>query len=338
MKNTIILKNMSDKKEIKKEEIEKIQSQIQKAKKEISKVLIGQENLVNRLLQSLFVKGHILLEGVPGIAKTTSVLALAKVCNLDFKRIQFTPDLLPSDIIGNEIFNIKDQSFSVKKGPVFTNLLLSDEINRAPAKVQSALLEAMQEKQVTIGEKTYKLPKIFLTLATQNPIEQEGTYPLPEAQVDRFFYKLNITYPTFEEEKKLLENIESQDFKKIEAVFDEDEILKIQNVVDKIYVDDVILKYITEIIDASRNPKKYHLEDIEKWILFGSSPRGSINLLRAAKVNAMFKGRDFVTADDVKEVAHDVLRHRILPSFEAEADGINSDKIIDNILNTIQTP
>ncbi len=255
---------MMEKQKINSEEIKKFQEKIESAKKEISKVLVGQENLVNRLLQALFVKGNILLEGVPGIAKTTSILALSKVADLHFKRIQFTPDLLPSDIIGNEIFNMEDKSFSVKKGPVFTNLLLADEINRAPAKVQSALLEAMQERQVTIGQKTYKLPKVFLTLATQNPIEQEGTYPLPEAQVDRFFFKVDMTYPSIDEERKVLENIEKQDFEKIEKVFDEDEILKIQKVVADVYADDVIIKYITEIVDASRNPEKYHLEDLKK--------------------------------------------------------------------------
>ncbi len=329
---------LEEKQKINSEEIKKFQEKIEKAKKEISKVLIGQENLVDRLLQALFLKGNILLEGVPGIAKTTSILALSKVADLDFKRIQFTPDLLPSDIIGNEIFNMEDKSFSVKKGPVFTNLLLADEINRAPAKVQSALLEAMQERQVTIGQKTHKLPKVFLTLATQNPIEQEGTYPLPEAQVDRFFFKVNMTYPSIDEERKVLENFEKQDFKKIEKVFNEKEILEIQKMVADVYVDDVIVKYITEIVDASRNPEKYHLEDLKKWILFGASPRGSINLLKAAKINALFEGRDYVNADDVKVVAHDILRHRIIPSFEAEADGITSDKIIDEILNTIQTP
>ncbi len=329
---------MTEKQKINSEEIKKFQEKIQKAKKEISKILVGQENLVNRLLQALFVRGNILLEGVPGIAKTTSVLALSKVADLDFKRIQFTPDLLPSDIIGNEIFNMEDKSFSVKKGPVFTNLLLADEINRAPAKVQSALLEAMQERQVTIGQKTYKLSKVFLTLATQNPIEQEGTYPLPEAQIDRFFFKVDMTYPNLEEEKMVLDKIEKQDFDKIEKVFNEKEILKNQKLVKSVYVDDVIIKYITKIVDASRSPEKYHLENLKNWILFGASPRGSINLLKAAKINALFEGRDYVNADDVKAVTHDILRHRIILSFEAEADDINSDKIIDEILNTIQTP
>ncbi len=329
---------MSEIKEIKKEEIENIQNKIQQAKKEISKVLIGQENLVDRLLQALFLKGHILLEGVPGIAKTTAILALAKVADLDFKRIQFTPDLLPSDVVGNEMFNPKDQSFSIKKGPIFTNLLLADEINRAPAKVQSALLEAMQEKQVTLGDKTLKLPEVFMVLATQNPIEQEGTYPLPEAQIDRFLFKVNMDYPSREEEESILQTIEKQDFSKINQVFSEEEIKKIQNLLDKIYIDDVIIKYITQIIESSRKPSQYHIEELGDKILFGASPRGSINLMRASKAAALFAGRNFVTTDDVKTVAKDVLRHRIIPTFEAEVENINSDKIIDNILNTISTP
>lgn len=324
--------------EVFEEEIERIQIKIEKAKKEISKVLVGQKELVNRLLGSLFIKGNILLEGVPGIAKTTAVLALARVCSLDFKRIQFTPDLLPSDIVGNQIFDPKSQTFSTRKGPVFTNLLLADEINRAPAKVQSALLEAMQEKQVTIGDQTYKLPKIFMVLATQNPIEQDGTYPLPEAQVDRFFFKVNMTYPTIEEEVEILNDFHSQDLNTLQQVFTENDILEIQKNIEKIYIDDVIIKYITQVVEATRNPKKYHLEDLEEQILFGSSPRGSINLMKASRLEAIFAGRNFVTIDDVKACAKDVLRHRIIRSFEAEADGITTDNIIDNILYSIQSP
>jgi len=333
-----MIENKIETKEISKEKIEEIKHKVQLVKKEISKVLVGQEDLVNRLLQALFLKGHILLEGVPGIAKTTSVLALAKVCDLDFKRIQFTPDLLPSDIIGNEIYNPKTQEFGVKKGPVFTNLLLADEINRAPAKVQSALLEAMQEKQVSLGGKTFDLPKIFMTLATQNPIEQEGTYPLPEAQVDRFLFKVKMDYPSREEEEKVLTMIEGQNFEDLKRIFSEKEILEIQNLIKDVYIDDVLLKYITQIIEASREPEKYHLKDLKEKILFGASPRGSINLMKAAKVEAIFNGRNFVIADDVKKIAKDVLRHRVVPSFEAEVDNINSEKIIDEILNTIQTP
>ena len=330
--------NNNNNSNISEEQIKEVQNKIIDAKKEISKILIGQENLVDRLIGALFIRGHILLEGVPGIAKTTAILALAKVCDLNFKRVQFTPDLLPSDIIGNQIFNPKDQTFSVKKGPVFTNLFLADEINRSPAKVQSALLESMQEKQVTIGDETFLLPKIFMTLATQNPIEQEGTYPLPEAQIDRFFYKVNMSYPSRNEETQILKTIESQDFKKLNKIFNENEILEIQKIIDNIYIDDVIIEYITKLVEASRNPLKYNIEELDDQILFGASPRGSINLMRAAKIEALFSGRNFVTTDDVKASAHDILRHRITPSFEAEADGVTSDKIISIILNNIETP
>jgi len=329
---------MTENKKIEKEKIVEIKNKVEEARQEIGKILVGQNDLVRRLLQALFLRGHILLEGVPGIAKTTSVLALAKICNLDFKRIQFTPDLLPSDIIGGEIYDPKHQEFNVRKGPIFTNLLLADEINRAPAKVQSALLEAMQERQVTIGNKTYKLPKIFMTLATQNPIEQEGTYPLPEAQVDRFLFKVNLNYPSREEEEKILGKIENQNFDSLKEVFTEKDILEIQNLIDEIYIDDVLVKYITEIVDASRDPEKYHLDDLKEKILYGASPRGSIYLMRAAKVEALFNGRDFVIADDVKAVAYDVLRHRIIPTFEAEVDNLKPADIVKEILNTIPTP
>ncbi len=315
-----------------------IHKKIHQAKLEMQKILIGQDDLVNRLLGALFVRGHVLLEGVPGLAKTTAVLALSKVCDLDFSRIQFTPDLLPSDILGNQIFNPKNQNFTIKKGPIFTNLLLADEINRAPAKVQSALLEAMQEKQITIGDETLPLPKIFVVLATQNPIEQEGTFPLPEAQVDRFFYKVHLEYPSLEEEQQIVSGIETQDFSSLKKIFNSKEILEIQKIVDTIYIDEVIVKYITQLIEATRNPQKYHLEAIAEHISFGASPRGSINLMRGAKINALFQGREFVTTDDVKEVAKDVLRHRIIPSFEAEAENISSDHLIDTILHTIPAP
>ena len=320
------------------EKIPPISQKISQAKAELHKIVIGQEDLVNRLLGALFVRGHILLEGVPGLAKTTAILAFSKVCHLDFSRIQFTPDLLPSDVIGNQIFNPKTQEFSTRKGPIFTDLLLADEINRAPAKVQSALLESMQEKQVTLGEKHYKLPEIFLVLATQNPIEQEGTFPLPEAQVDRFFYKVHLDYPTREEEQQIIASIEKQDFSHLKKVFTKKEILEVQKVVDEIYADEIVQKYITQLIEATRNPEKYHLEDIAEHISFGSSPRGSINLMRGAKVEALFNGREFVTTDDVKAVAKDVLRHRIVPSFEAEAENITADNLIDTILHTVPAP
>lgn len=318
--------------------IPEIAQKISDAKTELHKVVVGQENLVDRLLGALFIRGHILLEGVPGLAKTTAILALSKVCHLDFSRIQFTPDLLPSDVIGNEIFNPKTQEFSTRKGPIFTQLLLADEINRAPAKVQSALLEAMQEKQVTIGEGHYKLPEIFVVLATQNPIEQEGTFPLPEAQVDRFFYKVHLEYPNREEEQEILSLAQQQDFSAIKKVLSKKEILEIQKYVDEIYIDDVLLKYITQIVEATRDPKKYHLENIADHIAFGASPRGSINLMRGAKVQALFEGREFVTADDIKAVAKDILRHRIIPSFEAEAENITADTLINTLLHTIPSP
>ena len=319
-------------------EIPLVSKKIMEAKEELHKIVIGQEDLIDRLLGALFVRGHILLEGVPGLAKTTAILALSKVCDLNFSRIQFTPDLLPSDVIGNQIFNPKTQEFSTKKGPVFTELLLADEINRAPAKVQSALLEAMQEKRITIGDESHNLSEVFVVLATQNPIEQEGTFPLPEAQVDRFFYKVHLNYPTLEEEQKIVSTIEGQDFSGLKKVFTKKDILKIQNLVDKIYADEVIIKYITQLIEATRNPKKYKLEALSEHIAFGASPRGSINLMRGAKVEALFQGRGFVTTDDVKAVAKDILRHRIIPSFEAEAENISSDDLIETLLNTVPSP
>jgi MoxR-like ATPase len=334
--NSLIMTNTTD--SVVSKKIPKIAQKISEAKKELHKILIGQEDLVNRLFGALFVRGHILLEGVPGLAKTTAILALSKVCDLDFSRIQFTPDLLPSDVIGNQIFNPKTQEFSTKKGPIFTSLLLADEINRAPAKVQSALLEAMQERQITIGEETHFLPEIFVVLATQNPIEQEGTFPLPEAQVDRFFYKVHLDYPTIEEEQHIVSTIEKQDFSSIKTVFEKKDILEIQKLVDDIYADEVVVKYITQIIEATRNPEKYKLKSIAEHISFGASPRGSINLMRGAKIEALFNGRGFITVDDVKSVAKDVLRHRIVPSFEAEADNISSDDLIETILHTVPSP
>jgi MoxR-like ATPase len=315
-----------------------IHEKIVAAKTEMEKILVGQDALINRLLGTLFVKGHILLEGVPGLAKTTAILALSKICDLEFARIQFTPDLLPSDLIGNQVFNPKTQEFSVRKGPIFTNLVLADEINRAPAKVQSALLEAMQERQITIADETLELPDPFVVLATQNPIEQEGTFPLPEAQIDRFFYKVHLNYPNIQDEQKMLTMIEQQNFTKLKKIFSHKKLLEIQLLIDKIYVDEVILKYITQIVDASRNPDKYHIKNITHHIEFGASPRGSINLMRGAKIEALFAGRDFVTTDDVKTCAYDILRHRIMPSFEAEAENITSDQLIKTILHTVPSP
>lgn len=320
------------------DQIQKVHEKINKAREEMSKVIIGQKNLVDRLLGALFVHGHILLEGVPGLAKTSACLALSKVCKLDFQRIQFTPDLLPSDLIGNKVFSPKDQNFYVRKGPVFTNVLLADEINRSPAKVQSALLEAMQERQVTIGEESFELPKIFITLATQNPIEQEGTFPLPEAQVDRFFFKTVVNYPTNEEELEIMKKVENQDFSLIKPVFTDKEIFAIQKLVDGIFVDDSVYNYIAEIVFISRDPAKYGLEKLKHYISYGASPRGSISLMRGAKLNALFNGRGYITPDDVKSVAMDVLRHRIIPTFEAEAENITSEDIIRDILDHIEAP
>ena len=320
------------------EKITPVHDKIVAAKTEMEKILVGQDTLINRLLGTLFVRGHVLLEGVPGLAKTTAILALSRVCDLSFSRIQFTPDLLPSDLIGNQVFNPKTQEFSVRKGPIFANLVLADEINRAPAKVQSALLEAMQERQVTIGDETLKLPDPFVVLATQNPIEQEGTFPLPEAQVDRFFYKVHLDYPSIEDEQKMLTMVEKQNFAELKKIFSHKELKDIQKLIDEIYIDEVVLKYITQIVEASRNPAKYHLESIANYISVGASPRGSINLMRGAKVEALFAGRDFVTTDDVKKAAHDILRHRIIPSFEAEAENITSTQLIDTILHTVPAP
>lgn len=311
---------------------------LEQARNEMHKVVIGQEALVDRLLGALLVRGHILLEGVPGLAKTTAVLALSRLCHLDFKRIQFTPDLLPSDVTGNEVFNPKDQTFSVRKGPIFSHLLLADEINRAPAKVQSALLEAMQERRVTVGDQTFNLPKIFLVLATQNPIEQEGTFPLPEAQVDRFLFKVVLDYPTKPQEQNIVQQFESQNFADIKPLFTEKNILALQSLVDQIYIDEVTIQYITDLVDATRNPDNYGLDSQKDFIAFGASPRGSINLMRAAKVEALFAGRAFVTPQDVKNVAYDVLRHRIIPSFEAEAEQISTEGLIEKVLEAVPVP
>lgn len=320
------------------EKIQKVHKKIEQAREEMGKVMIGQKNLVDRLLGALFVHGHVLLEGVPGLAKTTACLALANVCKLSFQRIQFTPDLLPSDLIGNKVFNPKDQDFYVRKGPVFANIILADEINRSPAKVQSALLEAMQERQITIGEETFDLPKIFVALATQNPIEQEGTFPLPEAQVDRFFFKTVVDYPTNEEELGIMKNVESQDFSKIKPVFSEKDILAIQKLVDEVFVDESVYQYISEIIFISRDPEKYGLKKLKSLIAYGASPRGTINLMRGAKLNAIFNGRGYVTPEDVKAVSMDILRHRIIPTFEAEADQVTSEDIIREILDSVEAP
>ncbi len=321
------------------EQIQKESKFIQQIQTELSKVLIGQKNMVRRLLIGLLSDGHILLEGVPGLAKTLAIKSLAQVINTKFHRLQFTPDLLPSDLIGTLIYNQKNSTFDVKKGPIFANIILADEINRSPAKVQSALLEAMQERQVTIGDKTYKLDEPFLVLATQNPIEQEGTYPLPEAQVDRFMLKVKIDYPSQEEELQILNLMTGNELPdEVKNVVNVDVILKAKKVVRNIYVDEKIHKYVTDLVFATRYPKKYGLEKISELIDYGASPRASINLINAAKANAFLNKRGYVTPEDIRELGHDVLRHRIILSFEAEAEEITVEDIIKTIFDTIPVP
>ncbi len=304
----------------------------------MDQVIVGQKHLVDSLLISLLSDGHILLEGVPGLAKTLAIKTLAQLIDADFSRIQFTPDLLPADVIGTQIYSQKDESFHVKKGPVFANFVLADEINRAPAKVQSALLEAMQEHQVTIGEKTFSLPKPFLVMATQNPIEQEGTYQLPEAQVDRFMMKVVIDYPTLEEEKLIIkENIVGQ-FPTVTPVTSADEIIKAREVVNQVYIDEKIAQYIADIVFASRYPERYGLSDLKDMITYGGSPRASINLAKASRAYAFIKHRGYVVPEDVRAVVHDVMRHRIGLSYEAEASNITAEEIVSKIVNKVEVP
>ena len=306
---------------------------------EIGKVIIGQKHMVESLLIGLLSNGHILLEGVPGLAKTLAISTLSKVINVDFKRVQFTPDLLPADLLGTMIYNQKKEEFISKKGPLFSNFILADEINRAPAKVQSALLEAMQERQITIGDKTYKLPEPFLVMATQNPIEQEGTYPLPEAQVDRFMLKVVLPYPNREEEKLIVRaNVSSEGFPKPNKVVDPKQIIKARDIVKKIYMDEKIEKYIIDIVYATREPEYYQLDEIKHFISFGGSPRASISLASAAKAYAFLKKRGYVIPEDVRAVCADVLRHRIGLSYEAEAENITTENVITTILNKVEVP
>ena len=305
---------------------------------EMNKVIVGQKHMVERLLIGLLGGGHILLEGVPGLAKTLAINTLAKAVHGDFSRVQFTPDLLPADVVGTMIYNMKDNDFSIKKGPIFANFVLADEINRAPAKVQSALLEAMQEKQVTIGDETFTLDKPFLVMATQNPIEQEGTYPLPEAQVDRFMLKTVIKYPQLAEEQLIVRQNLRGGFEEVNQVVSLDQILKAQKSVREVYMDEKIEKYILDIIFATRTPENYNLADLNPLISFGSSPRGSINLAIASKCYAFIKRRGYVIPEDVRAVVHDVLRHRIGITYEAEAENITSEDIINKIVNEIEVP
>lgn len=305
---------------------------------EFGKVIVGQTYLAERLLIGLLCDGHLLLEGVPGLGKTLAVKTLSEIIQAKFQRIQFTPDLLPSDLLGTLIYNQATQEFIPKLGPIFANFILADEINRAPAKVQSALLEAMQEKQVTLGGHSYKLEDPFLVLATQNPIEQEGTYHLPEAQIDRFFMKLNITYPTKKEEKLIIDRVALNDLPKTEKRIQVQHIQKAKQIVKQIYVDEKIKDYVVDIVFASREPEKYNLKDLANFIEYGASPRASISLIKAAKAHAFLRHRGYVTPEDIKAVGKDVLRHRIIPSFEAEAEEIDADKIISRVFNEIEVP
>lgn len=320
------------------EQIEAKSASIYRLTSEINKTIIGQEKMVESLLIGLLGNGHILLEGVPGLAKTLAIKTLSDAVDGSFSRIQFTPDLLPADVVGTLIYNIKENDFNIKKGPIFANFVLADEINRSPAKVQSALLEAMQEKQVTIGDETYKLQEPFLVLATQNPVEQEGTYPLPEAQVDRFMLKTVITYPELEAERMILRHTINQSFPKVEKVISVQEIIEAREMVRNVYMDEKIEKYILDIIFATRFPDQVGLERLLPMISFGASPRGSINLAQAAKVYAFLRRRAYVIPDDVRAMAKDVLRHRIGVSYEAEAENVTAEEIIDNILNVVPVP
>ena len=311
---------------------------ITEVRTEMAKVIVGQEYLIDRLIISLLANGHILLEGVPGLAKTLSVKTLATLLNVDFQRIQFTPDLLPADVIGTLVYSPKDGEFTTKKGPIFANIVLADEINRAPAKVQSALLEAMQERQVTIGDTTYALPSPFLVMATENPLEEEGTYPLPEAQVDRFMMKCNIDYPTRDEERKIMDMMSVTDKKfDIQAVIDVQKIMEARNVLNEVYLDDKIREYILSIIFATRDPGSIN-PTLRDYVRYGGSPRASIFLALAAKAHAFLQGRGYVIPQDVKTMAPDVLRHRVIVSFEAEADEKTSDDIIQQLLNDLPVP
>ena len=305
---------------------------------EIGKVIVGQKQMSERLLVALLSNGHILLEGVPGLAKTLAISTLSQTIDAKFSRLQFTPDLLPADLIGTQIYSPKNEQFSVKKGPIFANFILADEINRAPAKVQSALLEAMQERQVTIGGETFKLEEPFLVMATQNPVEQEGTYPLPEAQVDRFMLKVIIDYPQKEDEKLIVRHNLAQTFPTANKVLSKDAIIQARNIVKQVYMDEKIEQYIIDIVFATRNPEKYGLEKLKDLISFGASPRASINLAIASKAYAFIKRRGYVIPEDVRALCYDVLRHRISLTYEAEAENISSEDIIKDILNTVEIP
>ncbi|MCQ2272341.1 MAG: MoxR family ATPase [Bacteroidales bacterium] len=320
------------------ERIQRESSFVDLVNMEMSKVIVGQKTMVERLLIGLLANGHILLEGVPGLAKTLAIKSLANAIDAKFSRIQFTPDLLPADLLGTMIFSQKNESFVVKKGPIFANFILADEINRAPAKVQSALLEAMQERQVTIGETTFKLEEPFLVMATQNPIEQEGTYPLPEAQVDRFMMKVVISYPTKSEEKNILSQHLTNSFPTTNTVIKPEDIIKARQIVKEVYIDEKIANYIADIVFATRYPEEFNLGQFKNMISYGASPRATINLALAAQAYAFIKRRGYVIPEDIRAICHDVMRHRIGLSYEAEAENVTTDNIISEILNTVEVP
>lgn len=320
------------------ESIKKESQFVDRMLREVSKVVVGQREMVEGIIMGLLTGGHVLLEGVPGLAKTLTISSVARAISLGFQRVQFTPDLLPTDLIGTMIFNPKSGEFTAKKGPIFTNIVLADEINRAPAKVQSALLEAMAERQVTIGDTTYPLEKPFLVLATQNPLEQEGTYPLPEAQMDRFMFKIDVVYPKRAEELEILNRMATDDQPQMETVISREDLLRAKETADKIYVDDKIKHFIVEIVMSTREPKEHGLAQLVPLIQVGASPRATISLTRAAKAHAFVRGRGYVTAEDVKAIAYHVLRHRIILTYEAEAENITTDGVIKEILNHVEVP
>lgn len=319
-------------------EVEQAGELVAKIAAELGRLIVGQTELGQRLLMAIFADGHVLLEGLPGLAKTSTIKALGEVLDLSFNRIQFTPDLLPADVTGTQVYSPKTTEFSIKKGAIFTNLLLADEINRAPAKVQSALLEAMQERQVTIAGETFTLPRPFLVMATQNPIEQEGTYALPEAQVDRFLFKLKISYTSPSDEQLIMARIASGKSITLDRIASSAELLRIRDLAPQVHLADKVRRYIVDLVFATRRPQDYRLKELHNYIAFGASPRASINLEKTARINAMLCGRSYVTPQDVKDVAHDVLRHRILLTYEAEAEAKTSDDVIQQLLATIEVP
>ncbi len=319
-------------------EIENCNEKLRNLRTEVGNIVVGQRYMLDRLLLALIADGHVLLEGLPGLAKTTAVKAVAEAIQTNFARVSFTPDLLPADLLGTEIYRPASGEFQVKQGPVFTNLLLADEINRAPAKVQSALLEAMQERQVTIGDQTYQLPQPFLVLATQNPIEQEGTYPLPEAQVDRFMLKLKVGYPTRDEEKEIMRRMTQGERHSIRPVITPEDIVRARETASKVFVDPKVEEYIVDIVNATREPSLYKMDGLSKLIQVGASPRATIYLLQATRVHALLNGRGYVTPQDVKTIGPDILRHRVLLTYEAEARELTSDDIVQEIFNTVDVP